>query len=360
MNPAQVRTLLAAVALALLGTGLHEVLSATPVQGPPSQDTAIRTIGVLHGDRNQVFGRIRDIEADESGNVLVLDDQNYSVSWFGPEGTFRGAVGREGGGPGEFSEPVGMALAPDDRVYVLDAGRPGVAVFELAAGGLAYMRDFPVPVFGSDICLLDGEIAILGQVPSEGLAGLTVHVMSLNGQAVRSFGPLLRPEIEAGNERFESLLVSLANRGRIHCTADLKVVTTSEQLGIVRLFSRTGELLLHHRVPGFSPVTWEATRGGGLTMSVDRTAAVAHTLTYVTEYSPTEIILTVSESRVSSLSQHDLLTACVDPRTGTGTAPKTADITLAARVGGYVYGFANNPFPHVSIRDMSGQRDCTP
>lgn len=357
MNPARVCALLAAAALTLLGTGPHDALSATASQGPPNQDTTVRTIGVLHGDRNQVFGRIRDIEADTIGNVLVLDDQNYSVSWFGPKGTFRGSVGREGGGPGEFSEPVGMALAPDDRVYVLDAGRPRVVVLELAAGGLAYLRDFSVPVFGSDICLLGREIAILGQVPSEGLAGLAVHVMSLDGQAVRSFGPLLRPEIEAENERFESLLVVLANRGRIHCTADHKVVTTSEQLGIVRLFSRTGELLLHHRVPGFSPVLWEATGGGGLRMSVDRTAAVAHALTYVTEYSPTEIVLTVSESRVSSMSQHDLLVTSVDPRTGTGTAPKTADMTLAARVGGYVYGFVNNPFPHVSIRDVSGRRD---
>lgn len=158
----------------------------------------------------------------------MLDDQHYTVSWFGPEGTFRGAVGREGGGPGEFSEPVGMAMGPDGRVYVLDAGRPRVAVFELAAGSLAYLRDFSVPVFGSDICLLGREIAILGQVPSEGPAGLAVHVMSLDGQAVRSFGPLLRPEIEVENEQFESLLVSLANRGRIHCTADHKVVTTSD------------------------------------------------------------------------------------------------------------------------------------
>lgn len=357
MNPARVCALLAAVALVLLGTGPHDALSATASQGPPNHDTTVRTIGVLHGDRNQVFGRIRDIEVDAGGNVLVLDDQNYTVSWFGPEGMFRGAVGREGGGPGEFSEPAGMALGPDGRVYVLDAGRPRVVVFELAAGRLAYLRDFSVPVFGSDICLLDGEIAILGQVPSEGPAGLAVHVMSLDGEAVRSFGPLLQPEIEAGNEQFESLLVALANRGRIHCTADHKVVTTSEQLGIVRLFSPTGELLLHHRVQGFSPVTWEATGGGRLRMSIDRTTAVAHTLTYVTEYSPTEIVLTVSEARVSSMSQNDLLTASVDPRTATGTAPRTADMTLAARVGDYVYGFVNNPFPHVSIRDVSGQRD---
>ncbi len=53
------------------------------------QDTLVLEIGVVHGDPNQIFGRISDVVVDDQGNILVLDEQSYAVSWFSPDGQQR-------------------------------------------------------------------------------------------------------------------------------------------------------------------------------------------------------------------------------------------------------------------------------
>ncbi|HKP53410.1 MAG TPA: PA14 domain-containing protein [Chloroflexia bacterium] len=51
--------------------------------------------------------------------VAVLDIASGEVSYFG----------REGGGPGEFGRPSGIAVGPDGRIYVVDSVRNNVQVF---------------------------------------------------------------------------------------------------------------------------------------------------------------------------------------------------------------------------------------
>ena len=60
------------------------------------------------------------VAADAHGNTYILDRGNHRVVVFGPDGRHLRSMGKKGGGPGEMEFPLGMALAPDGSVAVLD------------------------------------------------------------------------------------------------------------------------------------------------------------------------------------------------------------------------------------------------
>lgn len=97
------------------------------------EDPPLMEIGVIQGDRSRMFGRIDDVDVDSNGNIVVLDGQSYSVSWFSPDGRYLGTAGRQGEGPAEFQGPEGLAVGPDNLVYVLDAPGRTVHVFGLSS-----------------------------------------------------------------------------------------------------------------------------------------------------------------------------------------------------------------------------------
>lgn len=74
------------------------------------------------------IGRIGQISVDSSGRLVVLD-----LSWFRAvimnADSSCVAVGREGGGPGEFRYPTGLAIAADGRIAVRDDARRAVSFF---------------------------------------------------------------------------------------------------------------------------------------------------------------------------------------------------------------------------------------
>jgi hypothetical protein len=57
---------------------------------------------------------------DGAGAVYVLDGENNRVQRFDENGRFLGKWGQRGTGVGEFSKPVGLAVACNGDVYVAD------------------------------------------------------------------------------------------------------------------------------------------------------------------------------------------------------------------------------------------------
>jgi len=73
------------------------------------------------------FSGPRDIEVDDAGNIYVSDTSNHRVVKLRPDGTVLKSWGKRsrrgdrwGSRPGQFKEPVGIAVAPDGDVYVCD------------------------------------------------------------------------------------------------------------------------------------------------------------------------------------------------------------------------------------------------
>ena len=70
---------------------------------------------------------VSDTDIDE---LYVVDTGNERVQVFGLDGTYRRAFGGKGSEPGQFIEPVGITIGPDDRVYVADSGNARISIFD--------------------------------------------------------------------------------------------------------------------------------------------------------------------------------------------------------------------------------------
>jgi uncharacterized protein (TIGR03663 family) len=87
------------------------------------------------GQPGAFFGpRAIAVTADE---IYVVDTGNERVQVFSLDGTFRRAWGGYGSEPGQFIEPVGIAIGPDDRIYVADSGNARISVFATSGTPLA-------------------------------------------------------------------------------------------------------------------------------------------------------------------------------------------------------------------------------
>jgi sugar lactone lactonase YvrE len=68
-----------------------------------------------------------DVVVDDQGRVYVVSDFNSRLHAFSRDGRFLGTIGGAGSDPGEFSDPLGIALGKDGTVYVSDLN--GVQAF---------------------------------------------------------------------------------------------------------------------------------------------------------------------------------------------------------------------------------------
>jgi sugar lactone lactonase YvrE len=64
-----------------------------------------------------------DIAFETDGSYFVLDVGNHRVQMFDASRAFVRAWGREGIGSAEYQDPVGIAVAPDGTLWILDDGR---------------------------------------------------------------------------------------------------------------------------------------------------------------------------------------------------------------------------------------------
>ena len=87
------------------------------------------SIGELDGPDEYLFGNISSIAVDDDRSVYVLDGQAQHVRVFDPEGTYVRTLGGPGEGPTEFTRAEAIALLPDGRLVVRDAGIKHIKVF---------------------------------------------------------------------------------------------------------------------------------------------------------------------------------------------------------------------------------------
>ncbi len=71
-------------------------------------------------DGEVVFGVVEDVAEDPEGNVYILDSQLKTVHVVSPEGQYLRSIGREGEGPGEFSNPVQLIYGPQAELRIVD------------------------------------------------------------------------------------------------------------------------------------------------------------------------------------------------------------------------------------------------
>src|SRR5262249_23215319 len=94
--------------------------------------------------------------------------------------------GAEGGGPGQFSSPLGIAVGPGDEVYVADSGNHRVQVFDSQG---SYLREWHaasgVP---KGIAIGPGGEVFVVEVGLTAADTSRIQVFSANGSSLRSWG----------------------------------------------------------------------------------------------------------------------------------------------------------------------------
>ncbi len=98
------------------------------------------TIGDTNPDSAQyAFSGVTSVATTANGMELVLDAPERRVRIFDQAGRFVRDIGREGRGPGEFIDPVGMGVLGDSLVVLFDRQLERVTVFHLG-GSLVFTK----------------------------------------------------------------------------------------------------------------------------------------------------------------------------------------------------------------------------
>ena len=121
------------------------------------------TVGVLMGDTDYVFGTISTVTVLPAG-IAVLDGITCRISMFDHRGEFLSSSGRQGSGPGEYSQPWAMCLLQGGEYFVLDHGAQRMTLldpsFDYISSIDAFMR-VPLKITsGADSMVVIKEIII--------------------------------------------------------------------------------------------------------------------------------------------------------------------------------------------------------
>jgi hypothetical protein len=105
------------------------------------------TLGGMDAPDIALFSATAKLAVAPDGSLYVLDSGHFRISVFNPSGEFQFQFGREGKGPGEFVEPVAIALDDQQQVFIFDTGLHRYTVFD-AKGKYVREKRFPNNIHG--------------------------------------------------------------------------------------------------------------------------------------------------------------------------------------------------------------------
>ena len=204
-------------------------------------------------DGEVLFGRIRGVVRHSNGEVYVLDNQLAQVEVFGPDGQHRRTLSRQGDGPGEVRQPIGLALLKDDLVGIA-SGFPGKMI-RLKLDGTPVETRYPI---GEPS---DGNVGVMYSLNSGGgLLGATGSRLVMDSPE-NSYAERFLAISDAGGKDFTRILEQRTPLdmtgfdwderaddyfdGRWDLSSDgLLYVATERDRYVVSVFDRTGKLQL--------------------------------------------------------------------------------------------------------------------
>ncbi|MFA9454088.1 MAG: 6-bladed beta-propeller, partial [Candidatus Aminicenantaceae bacterium] len=141
----------ARTAILISGITLSMLISCTssdgpggPWQGTITEEDGIRTVsnpdvplygeisweleaelvlGSDESDKNTLFHEARSLLVDPAGNIYVVDEGNFRIQKFDPQGQHLLTIGQEGQGPGEFEDLPAAFISPDETLYALGGNK---------------------------------------------------------------------------------------------------------------------------------------------------------------------------------------------------------------------------------------------
>ncbi|WP_428104004.1 hypothetical protein [Candidatus Palauibacter sp.] len=164
------------------------------------------------GSESLPIGDVQTLVSSPDGAVFVVGRDDAAIHVLGSTGEYRGTVGGEGGGPGEFRVAPWIGIQEDDVLWALD--RIGRRVTWLTLSGQV-LDVRPIPAVLSReglstaaIAILDNGKAVFLESASSSRSieslgrGREVQVTSLDGEAENDTGPALKLDVSTLSLRF--------------------------------------------------------------------------------------------------------------------------------------------------------------
>jgi DNA-binding beta-propeller fold protein YncE len=129
---------------------------------------------------------------DNNGHVFVTDTGNKRIVVFDEEGNYITEFGSAGFDPGQFDEPVGLAISPNGTVFVVDTWNQRIQGFTPSEDGTFYLPTIQWDVNGWFGQSLDNK-PFIAVGPDEHVfvtdpEGYRVIEFTADGQFVRTWG----------------------------------------------------------------------------------------------------------------------------------------------------------------------------
>lgn len=124
--------------LALLAT-LPVTVRAQATAPPMRQARLVMTLGVDSADDvvRGAFGSAGPVRSAPDGRIYVLDGRQCQIKMFDQRGVYRGAFGRSGAGPGEFSCRGMLVTTEQDGIVVTDLTQSRVVRYSFSGAHLS-------------------------------------------------------------------------------------------------------------------------------------------------------------------------------------------------------------------------------
>jgi sugar lactone lactonase YvrE len=94
-------------------------------------------VGTLDGMGPDMFGAITDFEVDAYGRVWLFEGQAQELRVFDSDGRHIRTVGRQGEGPGEFTQVIGTTWGPDGHLWIVDPSNNRLSVVDTTGAFVA-------------------------------------------------------------------------------------------------------------------------------------------------------------------------------------------------------------------------------
>lgn len=164
----------------------------------------------------------RGVALDADGCVYVAEQGNHRVSKFGPNGEFLGSWGEFGAGVGQLNEPAAVAVDRHGSVYVADTENYRIQMFTNTG---VFLRQFGQPSESDPGLVQPRQVAVSldGTVYVSGQVGHNLNMVSrYSSEGVylgRFWDQLSTPEGVVCASDGTLYVVSAANAKVVHCTA---------------------------------------------------------------------------------------------------------------------------------------------
>ena len=118
------------------------------------------SIGIEEGDEHYMLARLRGAVRLSDGRIVLAERTTHNIRYYDANGRYLYSSGRQGEGPGEFRDPFGIHIRPNDTIYVGDYRPVQLLVFGPDGKWVRTVRPDPMEInnFATRNVLRDGRI----------------------------------------------------------------------------------------------------------------------------------------------------------------------------------------------------------